>query len=218
MNREQLHALLTQAKAIVHHTDFVIVGSLSILGAVSDPPRTMVMSIDVDTYLKNDPQRTYELAQALGQGSVFEDEFGYYLDPVSPSLPSFPEGWQERLIPLDFGDVKAFFVQPDDVAVYKYMRGEERDLRWLPWTVARPGRRPQWQAPNRRNPPGNGPGPRPSGLRERRAAHAGRPGAIGRGPFPASGTRIAIGSGTPVIVAVPRDVRCRLQRGPTRLP
>ena len=105
MNREQLHALLTQAKAIVHHTDFVIVGSLSILGAVSDPPRTMVMSIDVDTYLKNDPQRTYELAQALGQGSVFEDEFGYYLDPVSPSLPSFPEGWQERLIPLDFGDV-----------------------------------------------------------------------------------------------------------------
>lgn len=49
MNREQLHALLTQAKAIVHHTDFVIVGSLSILGAVSDPPRTMVMSIDVDT-------------------------------------------------------------------------------------------------------------------------------------------------------------------------
>lgn len=131
MNREQLHALLAQAKAIVHHTDFVIVGSLSILGAVSDPPRTMVMSIDVDTYLKNDPQRTYELAKALGQGSVFEDEFGYYLDPVSPSLPSFPEGWQERLIPLDFGDVKAFFVQPDDVAVSKYMRGEERDLRWL---------------------------------------------------------------------------------------
>ena len=131
MNREQLHALLAQAKAIVHHTDFVIVGSLSILGAVSDPPRTMVMSIDVDTYLKNDPQRTYDLAQALGQGSAFEDEFGYYLDPVSPSLPSFPEGWQERLIPLDFGDVKAFFVQPDDVAVSKYMRGEERDLRWL---------------------------------------------------------------------------------------
>lgn len=131
MNREQLHALLAQAKAIVHHTDFVIVGSLSILGAVSDPPRTMVMSIDVDTYLKNDPQRTYELAHALGQGSVFEDEFGYYLDPVSPNLPSFPEGWQDRLIPLDFGDVKAFFVEPNDVAVSKYMRGEERDLRWL---------------------------------------------------------------------------------------
>lgn len=131
MNREQLHALLAQAKARVNHSEFVIVGSLAILGAVSAPPSTMVMSIDVDTYLKNDPERTSELVVALGQGSAFEDEFGYYLDPVSPNLPSFPEGWQDRLILLDFGDVKAFFVDPNDVAVSKYMRGEDRDLRWL---------------------------------------------------------------------------------------
>ena len=131
MNREQLHALLVQARARVQHTEFVIVGSLAILGTVGKPPSTMVMSIDVDTYLKNDPQRTGELVEALGQGSAFEDEFGYYLDPVSPNLPSFPEGWQDRLILVDFGDIQAFFVDPNDVAVSKYMRGEDRDLRWL---------------------------------------------------------------------------------------
>jgi hypothetical protein len=131
LNREQLHALLTEARKQVRHSEFVIVGSLSILGAIAAPPRTMVTSIDVDTYLKNDPQRTGELVQALGQGSAFEDEFGYYLDPVSPHLPSFPQGWQDRLMLLDFGDVKAYFVDPNDVAVSKYMRGEERDMRWL---------------------------------------------------------------------------------------
>lgn len=131
MNREQLHALLSEARQQVQHAEFVIVGSLAILGAVAEPPRTMVMSIDVDTYLKNDPQRTGELVQALGQGSAFEDEHGYYLDPVSPNLPSFPEGWQDRLVQIDFGDVKAFFVEANDVAVSKYMRGEDRDLRWL---------------------------------------------------------------------------------------
>ena len=131
MNREQLYALLVQARTQVHHTEFVIVGSLAILGSVGKPPSTMVMSIDVDTYLKNDPQRTGELVEALGQGSAFEDEFGYYLDPVSPNLPSFPEGWQDRLVLLDFGDIQAFFVDANDVAVSKYMRGEERDLRWL---------------------------------------------------------------------------------------
>ena len=72
----------------------------------------MVMSIDVDTYLKNDPERTGELVEALGQGSAFEDAFGYYLDPVSPSLPSFPGGWQDRLLLLGFGDVKAFLSIP----------------------------------------------------------------------------------------------------------
>ena len=131
MNREQLHALLSEARQQVQHAEFVIVGSLAILGAVAEPPRTMVMSIDVDTYLKNDPKRTGELVQALGQGSAFEDEHGYYLDPVSPNLPSFPEGWQDRLVQIDFGDVKAFFVEANDVAVSKYMRGEDRDLRWL---------------------------------------------------------------------------------------
>ncbi len=66
MNREQLHALLVQAKARIGHSEFVIVGSLAILGAVSKPP-----------------------------------------------------------------DTTAFFVEPNDVAVSKYMRGDERDLRWL---------------------------------------------------------------------------------------
>lgn len=131
MNREQLHALLSEARKQVQHAEFVIVGSLAILGAVAEPPRTMVVSIDVDTYLKNDPQRTGELVQALGQGSAFEDEHGYYLDPVSPNLPSFPQGWQDRLVQIDFGDVKAFFVEANDVAVSKYMRGEDRDMRWL---------------------------------------------------------------------------------------
>lgn len=131
MNRAQLHALLRKASELSGHEEFVIVGSLSILGAVSDPPDAMVMSIDVDAYMKADPGRTGDLCDALGQGSPFEDEFGYYLDPVSPNLPSFPQGWQDRLMLIDFGNVRAFFVEPNDVAVSKYMRGEERDLRWL---------------------------------------------------------------------------------------
>jgi hypothetical protein len=131
LNRLQLHALLRKASELSGHSEFVIVGSLSILGAVSNPPDAMVVSIDVDTYMKADPGRTGDLSEALGQGSAFEDEFGYYLDPVSPNLPSFPEGWQERLILIDFGDVRAFFVEPNDVAVSKYVRGDERDLRWL---------------------------------------------------------------------------------------
>jgi hypothetical protein len=51
-------------------------------------------------------------------------------------LPSFPEGWRDRLIELDFGDVRAFFVDPNDVAVSKYIRGEERDMRWLRFGLA----------------------------------------------------------------------------------
>jgi hypothetical protein len=35
---------------------------------------------------------------ALGQGSPFEAEHGYYLDPVSPHVATLPAGWSERLV------------------------------------------------------------------------------------------------------------------------
>jgi len=44
----------------------VIVGSLAILRAVSQPPDTMVVSIDLDAFLKNDTQCTGEQAEVLG--------------------------------------------------------------------------------------------------------------------------------------------------------
>ncbi|PIT79941.1 hypothetical protein B9Z39_15200 [Limnohabitans sp. JirII-29] len=32
---------------------------------------------------------------------------------------------------LKVGEINAFFVNPNDVAVSKYIRGEERDVRWI---------------------------------------------------------------------------------------
>lgn len=131
MNLEQIGRLLKEAKNITKHDEYVIIGSLSILGYEPHPPQQMIMSIDVDMYIKNDPSRTSDLHEKLGQGSEFENTNGYYADPVSPKLASLPEGWQNRLIEYHFGDVKAFFLDPDDAAVSKYVRGDERDLRWI---------------------------------------------------------------------------------------
>ena len=90
------------------------------------------MSIDVDCYMRNDPGRTYDLKSALGEGSRFERENGYYLDPVSPSLPTLPEGWEHRLVRVDFASgVTAYFLDPHDAAVSKYARGEPRDREWI---------------------------------------------------------------------------------------
>ena len=75
----------------------MIVGSLSILGATASPPADMVHSIDVDLYPRQDPGRAEEIARALGLGTDFEQENGYYADAVSPSLPTLPDDWESRL-------------------------------------------------------------------------------------------------------------------------
>lgn len=131
MKRLELARLLAAAKRLIRHRDFVIVGSLSILGARLHPPEEMVGSIDVDLYPKSDPGRIDEIARTLGEGSDFHRRFGIYADPVSPFLPSLPEGWEERLIALRLSTgVIAWCLEPHDAAVSKYVRGEHRDRLW----------------------------------------------------------------------------------------
>lgn len=50
----------------------------------------MSMSIDIDCYTKTDPGRILDLRQALGEGSAFHQAHGFFLDPVSPGLPTLP--------------------------------------------------------------------------------------------------------------------------------
>ena len=131
MKRVELARLLTAAKRLTRHREFVIIGSLSVLGATLSPPADMIGSIDVDLYPKADPGRIDEIARQLGEGSPFHRRHGIYADPVSPALASLPEGWEARLIALRLGaEVVAWCLEPNDAAVSKYVRCEERDRVW----------------------------------------------------------------------------------------
>ena len=129
---KDIEMLLLEASRLINHTEFVVIGSLSVLGALKEPPRAMVTSVDVDLYPKNDPGRAYDLMPLLGEGSDFNRQHSYYADAVSPNLPTLPDDWEDRLIPVRFeSGITAFFLSPNDTAVSKYTRGEERDRRWI---------------------------------------------------------------------------------------
>lgn len=132
MDREQIGRLLAEAHKLTSHREYVIVGSLSILGATASPPADMVHSIDVDLYPRQDPGRAEEIARALGLGTDFEQENGYYADAVSPSLPTLPDDWESRLRRVDYPDnIVALYLDPNDAAVSKYARLEPRDREWI---------------------------------------------------------------------------------------
>jgi hypothetical protein len=132
MNRNDVSHLLAEAMRLTQHRDYVIIGSLSILGITATPPDSMTGSIDVDLYPKNDPRRAFEIAAALGLGSAFEQRYGYYADAVSPMLPTLPDGWEARLINIAFDNgVTAWFLDPNDASISKYVRSEPRDRTWI---------------------------------------------------------------------------------------
>jgi len=130
---DQVFKLLERARELTHHREWVIVGSNSVLGWAGGTaiPADMAMSVDLDTYLKNDPGRTGELVKDLGEGSPFHAKEGFYLDAVSPKLPTLPDGWEGRLLQVERDGNSAWFIDPDDAAISKYARGEPRDQRWI---------------------------------------------------------------------------------------
>jgi hypothetical protein len=134
MELRDLKELFAEAKKLTNHSEFVVVGSLSILGVVqgSEVPARMLMSIDVDCYTRQDPERIYELKEALGEGSPFEATHGFYLDPISPKLPTLPGQWEFRLLRVALNEgIVVFFLDPNDAAVSKYARCEPRDREWI---------------------------------------------------------------------------------------
>ena len=133
MSLIDIEKILIEAAKISNHRRFVIAGSLSIIGAVMVPPVDMSMSRDLDMYPQLDPGRGFlEIASSLGENSKFHLENGFYADPITPSLLILPENWENRLtqISLSHG-VVAIFMDPNDVAIGKLVRGNKNDLEWV---------------------------------------------------------------------------------------
>ena len=141
MTLADIETLLLEAANLSNHRNFVIAGSLSVLGAVMRPPADMLMSRDVDIYTMLDPGRVFaEIADrvsGIAEGSKFHIKHGFYADPISPKILSLPDGWEARLIPVTLAQgVVANFLEPNDVAIAKLARSEENDIRWVAAGVA----------------------------------------------------------------------------------
>ena len=130
MKKKQVDHVLRAAGKIVGDDQFIIIGSQSLHGKFPDLPDELVTSIEVDLYAKDRKLRT-ELLNAIGQDSDFHRTFGYYADPVDDRTAVLPSGWQGRLVNLPAGDtggVRGLCLEPNDLAISKYVARRDKDI------------------------------------------------------------------------------------------
>jgi hypothetical protein len=130
MKKRQVDHVLRSAGRITGETQFVIVGSQSLHGKFPDLADEIVRSAEVDLIARTDVART-EWLNAIGQDSVFHEEFGYYADPVDENTATLPKGWRGRLVNLPPGDtdgVTGLCLDPHDLAIAKYVAGRHKDI------------------------------------------------------------------------------------------
>jgi hypothetical protein len=58
----------------------------------------MSMSLEADIYPRERPDLIDEIDGALGDGSRFQETFGYYAHGVGPETAKAPAGWEQRLV------------------------------------------------------------------------------------------------------------------------
>ena len=134
MKRSDLEHILRASKGITGETEFIVIGSQSILGPFPDAPRVLRQSMEADLYPKHRPELSADLEGSLGRYSQFDQTFGYFADGVSPETATLPGGWEERLIRVsneNTGGAIGWCLEPHDLAFSKLAARREKDLAFV---------------------------------------------------------------------------------------
>jgi hypothetical protein len=131
MTRSELEHVIRAAGAIADDREIVIIGSQSILGQFPDAPPALLASMEADVYPRNRPERADLIDGAIGEGSRFHEQFGYYAQGVGEATAILPDGWQSRLVHVknaNTGGSAGLCLEVHDLAISKYVAGREKDL------------------------------------------------------------------------------------------
>jgi hypothetical protein len=159
MKREDLEHIIRAAGDVLGESEVIIVGSQAILGAPYEGlPKDVTLSVEVDVMATHDPDgsKALRLNGAIGEMTRFDDTYGYYAEGVEDGLCRFPEGWRERLMPVESpatNGVTGLCVEPHDLCASKLLAGRDKDLKYVGVTLeirSRQGGSPHRATPNNR--------------------------------------------------------------------
>ena len=134
MKRTQLEHILRASSAITEDTEFIVIGSQSVLGQHPDAPVELLRSMEADLYPKNKPEQSIAIDGAIGEGSLFHQTFGYYAHGVAPETAVLPKGWGKRLARIQNAntrDAVGWCLDTADLAASKLAAARERDLEFV---------------------------------------------------------------------------------------
>lgn len=131
MKRSELEHVIRAAGRIARDREIVVIGSQAILGQFPEAPEILLASMEADVYPKNHPERADRIDGAIGEGSAFHEQYGYYAQGVGEATATLPKGWRSRLVSVknpNTEGVEGLCLEVHDLAISKYAAGRPKDL------------------------------------------------------------------------------------------
>ena len=135
LSLDDLRLALAECAALTSEDEFIVVGSVAIVGAIPAATAALRVSQDIDLFVKSGAtaEKNRIIYERFGPDSAFAVEHDFYIEPVGEwvvktSLP----GWQDRLVRVDApGGAIGWCLSPLDIAYNKAEAGREKDLVYL---------------------------------------------------------------------------------------
>ena len=90
MTRSELEHLIRAAGRIAGDREIVVIGSQAVLGQFPEAPAALCRSMEGDIYPKTRPEMADKADGAIGEGSRFHEQFGYYAQGVGERTAILP--------------------------------------------------------------------------------------------------------------------------------
>lgn len=134
MDRRQLEHIIRAAGAIADVDELIVIGSQAVLASVPAAPAELLTSREVDLYPAKEPEKAILIDGSIGEGSLFDEAFKCYAHGVGPETAVLPEGWRDRLVPIQTEytrNVTALCLHPVDIAGSKLVAGRDKDIDYV---------------------------------------------------------------------------------------
>lgn len=132
MTKDQFEHAVRAAAAVLNATEVLVIGSQAVHASTSQAIPEAERSIEVDIAMLGDDDGVFAdvLDGAIGELSMFQETFGFYVQGVTPGTAVLPRGWQERLVRYQsaaMGDVTALCLELHDLWLAKAVAGRPKD-------------------------------------------------------------------------------------------
>jgi hypothetical protein len=134
MQRFELEHIIRASGDIAKDDEIIVIGSQSILGQFPDAPVRLLVSMEMDVYPRNNPELADKIDGAIGEGSLFHEQNGYYAQGVGPETAVLPNDWEDRLIIVNnenTNGVSGLCLEVHDLAISKFVAARPKDLEYI---------------------------------------------------------------------------------------
>jgi hypothetical protein len=133
MNREQFEHTVRATGAILGVNEILVIGSQAIHASVDFefPEAQRSIEADVSALEDQDGSKADLIDGSIGELSIFQENFGYYAQGVTPKTAILPDGWRKRLVPFmtsGTNGVKALCLEPHDLWISKAIASRPKDI------------------------------------------------------------------------------------------